>query len=88
MEHSFTSLGLSPWLTRFLLKVNYTHPTPIQVKSIPSILKATPEQAIVVQSATGSGKTACFGLPMVETLSKDPYGIYMLVVSPSRELAL
>lgn len=88
MNTSFSCLDLSPWLCRFLPKINYLRPSPIQQKSIPLILHSQPAKAVVVQSATGSGKTACFGLPMVDTLSKDPFGIYGLVLTPSRELAL
>lgn len=36
---------------------------------------------------TGSGKTACFALPVIERLAKDPYGIFALVMTPTRELA-
>lgn len=42
----------------------------------------------IIISATGSGKTGCFGLAMVQQLSSDPFGVYGLVVTPSRELAL
>ena len=36
---------------------------------------------------TGSGKTACFAVPILEKLAKDPYGIFGLVLTPTRELA-
>ena len=36
---------------------------------------------------TGSGKTACFALPIVQKLAKDPYGIFALILTPTRELA-
>lgn len=43
---------------------------------------------VVGQAKTGSGKTAAFALPILERLSEDPYGIYAIVLTPSRELAL
>jgi len=41
-----------------------------------------------VKAETGSGKTGCFGLAIVEQLCKDPFGIFGLIITPSRELAL
>ena len=43
---------------------------------------------VILLSPTGSGKTGCFGLPMIQELSSDPFGVFGLVVTPSRELSL
>ena len=59
-------------------------PTPIQENCIPPILKG---QDCVGCAKTGSGKTMAFALPILQTLSDDPYGIYALVLTPTRELA-
>jgi ATP-dependent RNA helicase DDX49/DBP8 len=60
-------------------------PTQVQVESIPLILKG---KNVCARSKTGSGKTAAFALPIIEKLSEDPYGIFALVLTPARELAL
>ena len=53
---------------------------------IPAILSSQ-RQHVLALSATGSGKTAAFALPMLHTLASDPYGIYGVVLTPTRELA-
>jgi len=83
---SFKSLGLSPWLVSHLEKLKMTIPTIIQQKCIPVTLKE--RKNVIAMSKTGSGKTAAFSLPIIEDLSKDLYGIYALVITPTRELAL
>ena len=59
-------------------------PTPVQINCIPAILEG---RDCIGCDRTGSGKTFAFALPIVQTLSKDPYGIYALVLTPTRELA-
>ena len=59
-------------------------PTPIQKHCIPAILNGSDVMAC---AETGSGKTAAFALPILHTLSQDPYGIYCVVLTPTRELA-
>lgn len=59
-------------------------PTPIQTNCIPAILDG---QDVIGVAQTGSGKTMAFALPILHTLSQDPYGIYALVLTPTRELA-
>jgi ATP-dependent RNA helicase DDX49/DBP8 len=59
-------------------------PTPVQTNCIPAILEG---RDCIGCDRTGSGKTFAFALPIVQTLSKDPYGIYALVLTPTRELA-
>ena len=61
-----------------------TKPTEIQQNCIPAILKG---QDCVGCAKTGSGKTLAFALPILHTLSDDPYGIYALILTPTRELA-
>lgn len=81
---SFESFKLPEFLLRTLKKLHIEAPTPVQQATIPQILSG---HNIVALSPTGSGKTAAFVLPVVTTLSKDPYGIYCLALSPTRELA-
>ncbi|KCV71098.1 hypothetical protein H696_02045 [Fonticula alba] len=81
---SFAELGVKPWLQAALAGVGISAPTPVQAASIPAILKG---RDCVASAPTGSGKTAAFALPILQTLSEDPYGVYALVLTPTRELA-
>eukprot|EP01006_Ploeotia_vitrea_P041214 TRINITY_DN66494_c9_g4_i5.p2 TRINITY_DN66494_c9_g4~~TRINITY_DN66494_c9_g4_i5.p2 ORF type:complete len:465 (-),score=227.91 TRINITY_DN66494_c9_g4_i5:56-1450(-) len=59
-------------------------PTDIQKQSIPLTLKGL---NVIGRARTGSGKTACFALPILSKLAEDPYGVFALVLTPTRELA-
>lgn len=59
-------------------------PTPIQQNCIPAILEG---KDCIGCAKTGSGKTLAFALPILQKLSEDPYGIFALVLTPTRELA-
>ena len=86
---SFSKLGLTPSLCLPLTRLGYGHPTPIQIQAIPAVLTGTD---LLARAQTGTGKTAAFGLPMIERLgvrrgdgrSRRPRG---LVLVPTRELA-
>jgi len=80
----FKSLGVSNWILAQLKEIGLTKPTPVQASCIPPILKG---RDCVGVAKTGSGKTMAFALPILHTLSEDPYGIYALVLTPTRELA-
>lgn len=80
----FASLGLSKWLCKTCTIMGLAQPTPIQTKSIPAIRKGL---NLIGEAQTGSGKTAAFALPILDALGKDPYGIFALVLTPTRELA-
>ncbi|CAE8710346.1 unnamed protein product, partial [Polarella glacialis] len=81
---SFSKLGLARWLAESCEKLGMHHPTDIQVMSIPHILAG---KNIAGNARTGSGKTAAYCLPILHHLSKDPYGVFALVLCPVRELA-
>ncbi|CAH0475351.1 unnamed protein product [Peronospora belbahrii] len=81
---SFLNLGVDPWLVKRCELLGIRHPTPVQVHCIPPILSG---RDVIGCAQTGSGKTAAFALPILHTLSKDPYGPYALVLTPTRELA-
>lgn len=85
---SFTSLGLLSELLRAVDKQGYTKPSPIQAKTIPTILKGAD---VLASAQTGTGKTAGFTLPMLQNLvetKKEKYRpIRALVLTPTRELA-
>ena len=82
---TFSEIGISNWLTKAASEVGIVHPTDIQKKTIPSILKGN---HVIGGAHTGSGKTAAFALPVIQDLSNDPYGIFCLVLTPTRELAI
>ena len=86
----FLQLGLSPAACASLARLGYETPTPIQIKAIPLVLTGGD---VVARAHTGTGKTAAFGMPMIERLVKPdtaavrhtPRG---LVLVPTRELAV
>ncbi|KAM6165557.1 ATP-dependent RNA helicase DDX54 isoform 2-T2 [Erethizon dorsatum] len=83
----FQSMGLSYPVFKGIMKKGYKVPTPIQRKTIPVILDG---KDVVAMARTGSGKTACFLIPMFEQLRtrSGQTGARALVLSPTRELAL
>ncbi|KAK6626360.1 hypothetical protein RUM43_006671 [Polyplax serrata] len=84
MGESFSELKLSKWLVRECETYGVTQPTPIQSKCIPEILNGVD---CIGCAKTGSGKTLAFALPILEKLSEEPFGIFALVLTPTRELA-
>ncbi|XP_038633900.1 probable ATP-dependent RNA helicase DDX49 [Scyliorhinus canicula] len=78
------SLGLRPWIAEQAERLGIRQPTPVQRNCIPAILRG---QDCLGCAKTGSGKTAAFVLPILQKLSEDPYGIFCLVLAPTRELA-
>ena len=85
MAADFASLGLHEWLVRQCKEMGMSHPTEIQINAIPPILQG---RDCMGCAKTGSGKTAAFALPILQKLSEDPYGIFALVLTPTRELAI
>ncbi|MBS7456464.1 DEAD/DEAH box helicase [Coralloluteibacterium stylophorae] len=88
---SFDTLGLSPAVLRALADQNFTNPTPIQAQAIPHVLAG---HDLLAGAQTGTGKTAAFGLPMLDMLAHGevraagPKRPRALVLTPTRELAL
>eukprot|EP00834_Sanchytrium_tribonematis_P008156 NODE_878_length_3347_cov_1.268781.p1 type:complete len:720 gc:universal NODE_878_length_3347_cov_1.268781:381-2540(+) len=83
----FKNFGLSDELLKGVVKSNYKQPTPIQRKAIPVLMNRT---NVIVQSRTGSGKSAAFLIPLINHLKShsNAFGCRALVLSPTRELAL
>ena len=79
---NFEGLNLSPLLAASLAKMNYTSPTPIQAKAIPLALQG---RDIMGSAQTGTGKTAAFSIPLIQTLLTNPRA-NALVLTPTREL--
>ncbi|CAG8569280.1 23163_t:CDS:2 [Cetraspora pellucida] len=82
---SFEQLGLNSWLIDALNAMSIKFPTEIQSACIPKILLG---KDCIGEAKTGSGKTAAFALPILQKLSEDPFGIFALVLTPTRELAI
>lgn len=84
-ETSFRALGLNSWINGTLSTLRLVHPTPVQRSCIPAILQG---RDVIGTSQTGSGKTAAFALPIIQLLSEEPYGVFCLCLTPTRELAI
>ena len=85
MTTEFTSLNLRPELVQTVAALGYTEPTPIQAALIPIMLTGVD---VVGQAQTGTGKTAAFALPILNSLQTGHRHIQALVLAPTRELAL
>jgi len=81
---AFSSVSLQPDLLDNLSSMGYAEMTPIQAQSLPPILNG---QDVIAQSKTGSGKTAAFGLGLLENLDAKDFSAQALVLCPPRELA-
>ena len=84
MSSRFSSLPLHPDLLTNLESLGYSAMTPIQRVSLPMILRG---KDIIGQAKTGSGKTAAFGLGILQKLDVDRFRVQTLVLCPTRELA-
>ena len=82
----FASLGLSPKVLEAVRQMGYDAPTPVQEKTIPLVLEG---RDVIAGAQTGTGKTAAFCLPCLDKLKRGGKncGPFMLVVTPTRELA-
>ena len=82
----FAALGLSEKTIKALAKKGFEEPSPIQALTIPVLLKG--EKDVVGQAQTGTGKTAAFGLPILEMINKSNGNVRAIVLAPTRELAI
>ncbi|KAF3796569.1 DEAD-box ATP-dependent RNA helicase 36 [Nymphaea thermarum] len=80
----FEQLGLAQWLLQSCRELRLKKPTPVQSHCIPQILAG---KDVMGLAQTGSGKTAAFALPILHRLGENPFGVFALVVTPTRELA-
>jgi ATP-dependent RNA helicase DeaD len=81
----FSELGLSPEIIKAVDRLGFEQASPIQSESIPLLMQG---RDIVGQSQTGSGKTAAFGIPAIEKIDLNVRGVQVLVLCPTRELAV
>lgn len=85
MEDSFEKMKLEKWILKIIKYLSYKEPTEVQKYVIPQILK---DKSVIAISKTGTGKTASFCLPILSELSKNPFGLYSIILEPTRELVL
>lgn len=84
-ETTFQSMGLSQPVLKALTEMGFEEPSPIQARTIPLILEG---RDLIGQAQTGTGKTAAFGVPIVERLDHRSRRVQALVLVPTRELAI
>lgn len=84
VDTSFNQLPLKSELLDNLKTLNFTQMTPIQAESLPLILQG---KDVIAQAKTGSGKTAAFGLGILQKLEEKRFRVQSLVLCPTRELA-
>jgi ATP-dependent RNA helicase DeaD len=82
---TFAELGLSAPVLQALEDVGYEKPSPIQEQGIPPLLEG---RDVIGQAQTGSGKTAAFGIPMLEYVDPEVHAVQALVLTPTRELCI
>jgi len=82
---TFYEIGLSQPILKAISKMGFEEMTPIQEQTIPLALH---EKDIIGQAQTGTGKTAAFGIPIIEKINPEEEAIQSLVVTPTRELAI
>lgn len=84
--NSFENLGLSEAILGAIKELGFETPTPIQAKAIPALLEGRSDFVGLAQ--TGTGKTAAYGLPLLELIEPDETLPQALILSPTRELGL
>jgi len=85
-KKTFNDLGLSEGALKAINKKGFEEPTPIQALTIPVMLRD--DTNIIAQAQTGTGKTAAFGLPLIEMVNLDSKKVQALILTPTRELAI
>ena len=94
---SFTDLGVSRQIVSALAAMSIRRPTEVQAACIPPLIAGNathsslahcpltpPGKDCIGNAKTGSGKTVAFAIPIIQKLSQDPYGIFALVLTPTR----
>ena len=82
----FNEMGLSAEIQSAIDDMGFVYPTPVQEKVIPFLMES--RQDLVALAQTGTGKTAAFGLPIIQQLDTQKKSVQTLILSPTRELAI
>lgn len=83
---TFESIGLSGKILKSIERLGFVNPTPIQEKVIPILLQQTND--LVALAQTGTGKTAAFGLPLIDLCDENDRSTQALILAPTRELCM
>jgi len=81
---TFSELGISGTFIKALEEINIINPTEIQERAIPVLIEK--ETDFIGQAQTGTGKTAAYGLPILQAINPDKQNVQALILSPTREL--
>ncbi|MDQ0426993.1 DEAD/DEAH box helicase [Cellulomonas iranensis] len=82
---TFADLGLAPDILSAVTRLGFTAPTPVQARTIPALLAG---RDVVGVAQTGTGKTAAFGLPLLQRVDPTLAAVQVVVLTPTRELAM
>ena len=85
MKNSFAELGISPPILKAIEEMGFEEPTEVQARAIPHVLK---KEDLIVMSKTGSGKTAVYGVSMLQLIDPAAPGPQGMILTPTRELAV
>ena len=85
-KESFSLFSLKKDLQKAIKELGFDHPTPIQSKVIPHLLSS--KQDLIASAQTGTGKTAAFGLPLLELTNTKNNNVQTLILCPTRELCI
>jgi superfamily II DNA/RNA helicase len=85
MNNNFNDMGISPLILKAIEEMGFEKPTEVQSRAIPHILN---QEDLIVMSKTGSGKTAVFGVSMLQMIDPAAAGPQGLILTPTRELAV
>ena len=96
---TFAELGLKEQILNAIIEIGYEQPTPVQAAVIPVLLgeentddtaggATVPTQDIIALAQTGTGKTAAYGLPVLQNVDADDRSTQVVILSPTRELCL
>src|SRR5680860_609525 len=83
---TFKEFGLKPEIIKSLDDLGFVEPTPVQEKAIPFILKE--KKDLIALAQTGTGKTAAFGLPILNLIEANAKELQSIILCPTRELCL
>ncbi|MGE5329493.1 MAG: DEAD/DEAH box helicase [Deltaproteobacteria bacterium] len=82
---NFKDLSLSKEVQKAIAEMGFEEAMPIQAKSIPHIMEG---RDVIGQAQTGTGKTCAFGIPAIEMINHEEHGVQVLILCPTRELAI
>ncbi len=85
MDTRFQDLGVAAPILKAIEEMGFESPTEVQSQAIPYVMN---KSDLIVRSKTGSGKTAAFGIPMLQTIDPEAEGPQGLILTPTRELAV